>query len=139
MSIYKKWASKEYPVVIRILATLTAGSIFAFFIPLFLFIDALKLDQYLTLPNFDFGILNSALGIAAIATGFFFAFWSIIVQLNTGRGTPIPTMATQTLLIRGPFNYSRNPMSFGTILAYVGITIFIGSWSALFLRLFLVH
>jgi protein-S-isoprenylcysteine O-methyltransferase Ste14 len=40
-------------------------------------------------------------------------------------------MATQELLVSGPFHYCRNPMSFGTILIYVGISLLIRSWSAL--------
>ncbi len=40
-------------------------------------------------------------------------------------------MATQTLLVTGPFAYYRNPMSFGTIVLYSGLAIWTGSWSAI--------
>jgi len=39
--------------------------------------------------------------------------------LTRGRGTPLPVMPTQELLTEGPFRYSRNPMTLGTILAYL--------------------
>jgi len=40
-------------------------------------------------------------------------------------------MATKKLLVSGPFKQSRNPMSFGTLLLYLGISILIGSISSL--------
>jgi protein-S-isoprenylcysteine O-methyltransferase Ste14 len=94
-----------------------------------------KLDGFLDLANFKFGTLNLLTGGIAILTGVFFALWSIISQITSGRGTPIPALATQKLLIRGPFKYSRNPMSFGTILAYFGLSIFKNSISMIFLTI----
>ncbi|MGB2894777.1 MAG: isoprenylcysteine carboxylmethyltransferase family protein [Anaerolineales bacterium] len=63
--------------------------------------------------------------------GCLFAIWSIVDQLTRGRGTPLPVMATQTLLISGPFAHCRNPMSFGTIVLYSGLAIWVASWSAI--------
>jgi len=40
-------------------------------------------------------------------------------------------MATQKLLISGPFKQCRNPMTLGTILLYLGVSIIAGSLSAL--------
>jgi protein-S-isoprenylcysteine O-methyltransferase Ste14 len=40
-------------------------------------------------------------------------------------------LPTKKLLIVGPFKYCRNPMTLGTIIAYVGISILIGSLSSL--------
>jgi protein-S-isoprenylcysteine O-methyltransferase Ste14 len=48
-----------------------------------------------------------------------------------GRGTPVPMMPTQKLLVCKPYSYYRNPMLFGTILLYLGIAVWIGSPSAI--------
>jgi protein-S-isoprenylcysteine O-methyltransferase Ste14 len=63
--------------------------------------------------------------------GLIFGFWSVFTQVFQARGTPLPMMPTQKLLITGPFRLCRNPMSFGTILVYLGISIIVGSISAL--------
>ena len=49
------------------------------------------------------------------------------MQFDRGRGTPLPVLPTQELLIKGPFRYCRNPMTLGTILAYSGIGIWAGT------------
>jgi len=36
-------------------------------------------------------------------------------------------MPTQELLTEGPFRYSRNPMTLGTILAYLGLAVVAGT------------
>jgi protein-S-isoprenylcysteine O-methyltransferase Ste14 len=35
----------------------------------------------------------------------------------------LPVMPTQRLITTGPFRYCRNPMTLGTILAYLGLSI----------------
>lgn len=133
MSIYKKWAEKEYSIYVRISATMAAGTLFVILLPLFFLKAGATLDMFWNLPGFDFGFLNKLTGWAAILIGFYFALWSILSQIQSGRGTPIPAMATQKLLINGPFKYCRNPMGFGTILAYFGLAILMASISILFL------
>jgi len=46
-------------------------------------------------------------------------------------------MATQKLLIIGPFKYSCNPMSLGTISMYLGISLYAGSFSSIGIVCFL--
>ena len=82
-----------------------------------------NLDARLGLQGFYVGVINIILGGVMMIVGGFFAMWSIYAQLTRGRGTPLPLMPTQELLIRGPFAYCRNPMTFGTILAYLGLGI----------------
>jgi len=57
------------------------------------------------------------------AVGLAFAQWSIFIQFTHGRGTPLPMMPTQRLITTGPFQYCRNPMTLGTILAYLGLSV----------------
>ncbi len=46
-------------------------------------------------------------------------------------------LPTKKLLVSGPFKYCRNPMTLGTIIAYTGIAILVGSWfSMLFVVVF---
>ena len=71
MSIYKKWALRESPIIIRILAALAAGSIFVCFIPLFPTFSGPGLDC----SKLNLGILNAVMGITAILIGSFFALW----------------------------------------------------------------
>jgi protein-S-isoprenylcysteine O-methyltransferase Ste14 len=55
--------------------------------------------------------------------GFSLGLWSVEVQVDRGRGTPLPVMPTQELLTEGPFRYCRNPMTLGAILAYLGMAV----------------
>jgi protein-S-isoprenylcysteine O-methyltransferase Ste14 len=70
---------------------------------------------------------GTVLGGLLLVLGFSLGFWSIITQLTRGRGTPLPVMPTQELLTEGPFRYCRNPMTLGTILAYLGIAVAVGT------------
>jgi protein-S-isoprenylcysteine O-methyltransferase Ste14 len=137
MSRYSKWAKKEHSLGTRILATLPAGLLLAILIPLVILFVCPSWDQKLGLPSFYFGTLNFILGGLLIVMGLSFAFWSILVQFERGRGTPLPMLPTQELLIQGPFRYCRNPMTFGTILAYLGLGIIAGSITGICLAIIL--
>jgi protein-S-isoprenylcysteine O-methyltransferase Ste14 len=65
-----------------------------------------------------------------IVIGWLFANWTIRVQFSTGKGTPIPLMPTQKLVVKGPYTYCRNPMTLGTAFFYLGIAAWLGSVSA---------
>ena len=62
--------------------------------------------------------------------GFGFAFWYIAAQIDIGRGTPLPMMPTQQLVVQKPFTFYRNPMTLGTILVYSALVVWLGSISA---------
>ena len=126
-----KWAEREFGFPARFSATLLAGVLFVFLIPYALSRVAPNIDQQLDLPSIAFGLSTSLLGGILILLGLVYALWSIFDQLLLARGTPLPIMATKKLLISGPFKHCRNPMSFGTLLLYFGISIFIGSISAI--------
>ncbi|MFO8036327.1 MAG: isoprenylcysteine carboxylmethyltransferase family protein [Anaerolineales bacterium] len=133
MNQFKKWSEKEYGLLHRVIATLLAGSIFVVLIPYVLIILSPIIDQRLGLSPIPVGIGIMSIGAIFILVGLAFALWSILSQLLCARGTPLPMMATKKLLDFGPFKYCRNPMSFGTILIYLGIAVIVGSWSALIL------
>ena len=131
MKRFTKWAEREFGMGERVIATLLAGVVFVLLIPFVILKGSASIDRWLHILPFDFGLINLVVGGAMALMGMLFAMWSIVDQLTRGRGTPLPVMATQTLLITGPFAYCRNPMSFGTIVLYSGLAIWAGSWSAI--------
>ncbi len=135
MDQFEKWAAHEHSKRKRILIVALGGVFFWVVIPLFILISSYYLDQWLRLPNFNYGLINSVVGLIFMGVGWFFANWTIKVQFTIGRGTPIPLVATQKLLTNGPYAYCRNPMAFGTDLFYIGLAIWLGSVPAVVLGL----
>ena len=131
MKNFTKWASREYSFTTRLLAMLPAGVLFVLLIPYALIYPIPKLDALLHLPSLSYGIVNIILGGLLMVVGAFYGQWSIVSQFTRARGTPLPVMATQTLLVSGPFKQCRNPMSFGTFCLYGGIGILVGSISSI--------
>jgi protein-S-isoprenylcysteine O-methyltransferase Ste14 len=74
-------------------------------------------------------------GALLILAGLPLSLWTIYIQFTLGRGTPIPLMATQKLIITGPYRYSRNPMALGAFIAFFGVAVWLGSLSAIGLAL----
>jgi protein-S-isoprenylcysteine O-methyltransferase Ste14 len=95
------------------------------------------LDDAVGLPTFDFGGLNAAVGLMSTGLGSFLVIWSVRVQFVMGKGTPAPMAATQKLVVTGPYAYSRNPMTLGAAVFYLGISFWHGSL-AVFLLVLLV-
>jgi protein-S-isoprenylcysteine O-methyltransferase Ste14 len=67
------------------------------------------------------------LGAMFAIAGWLFAIWAIYVQFTLGRGTPVPLMATQKLIVQPPYTYCRNPMALGAIVMYLGVAVLFGS------------
>ena len=135
MERFKKWADHEYSKKQRMMAVLFGGFIFWIGIPFFIIILAFYIDQWLHLPKFRFSLINPVIGLMFMVAGWLFANWTVKVQFTVGKGTPIPLMATQKLIIKGPYTYCRNPMTLGTDLFYLGVAIWLGSLSAIVLSL----
>ena len=131
-----KWSEHEFSFNQRFFATISAGVLFLFLIPLLLIRGLPAVDKIIGLPSISFGIINFFIGGILVLIGATYALWSIISQLTRAKGTPLPMMATQKLLIDGPFNHSRNPMGFGAICMYLGMAIIVGSLSSIIVVLF---
>jgi protein-S-isoprenylcysteine O-methyltransferase Ste14 len=131
MSRYKKWAQKEHSLGVRIAATLPAGLIIVILLPYLIVWVGPALDQRFGLPPIELGFWNYLLGGLLLLVGLSFALWSVYIQFDRGRGTPLPMLPTQELLVRGPYRYCRNPMTLGTLLAYLGLAIGAGSLSGI--------
>ena len=132
MNIILQWSKKEHSLPTILIAMVFAGILFVFLIPYALIIAIPKLDALLHLPSFFYGLINFLAGGIMILCGLFFAWWSIGMQLFKANGTPLPMIPTQKLLVSGPFRYCRNPMTFGTICAYGGVGVAVGSLASLF-------
>lgn len=127
MDKFLNWAKREFSLQRRLLVMIPAAIFFLGLIPYVVIILLPKIDRLLKLPNFYFGVGNILIASALILLGGYYALWSIGVQIFDARGTPLPLMPTQKLVVFGPFRQCRNPMTFGTICAYSGVGILIGS------------
>jgi protein-S-isoprenylcysteine O-methyltransferase Ste14 len=132
---FKKWAEHEYSKKQRMIAVIFGGLIFWIIIPFFVIVVSSYVDLWLRLPKFYCGLINPVIGVLLMIVGWLFANWTVKVQFSFGRGTPIPLMATQRLIIKAPYTYCRNPMTLGTAIVYLGVAIWLGSFSAVGLGL----
>lgn len=133
----QKQARQEYSPGRRFIALLIEGVFFLGVLPVSLVYFSALLDDQLNLRRLEYGVINLIVGCCLIGVGLLFAWWAIYVQFTIGRGTPVPVMATQVLIIQRPYNYCRNPMALGAIALYLGISALIGSISAIMLVLIL--
>jgi protein-S-isoprenylcysteine O-methyltransferase Ste14 len=127
MSRYTRWAQREHSASRRTAIMLLAGVVFVGLLPFLVAGVGPRLDRRLGLPSLWIGRVNRVLGGLLTVLGFSLGLWSNFAQLTRGRGTPLPVMPTQELLTDGPFRYCRNPMTLGTILAYLGIAVGVGT------------
>jgi protein-S-isoprenylcysteine O-methyltransferase Ste14 len=125
-----KLTQHEYSPTQRLIALFFAGILFIVLIPAALITAGPQLDQRWSLPPFQYGPINVILGVLCILIFWPLGLWANWVQFTLGRGTPVPLMATQKLLIVRPYSYCRNPMALGAIGAYLGIAVWLGSLSA---------
>lgn len=132
MDNFPKWQSQDNSNKNRLLALVIGALIFPISIPALLIFVFPRVDKFFGLGSFYYGPANLWVGVIAIISGGFVALWTIVIQITLASGTPFPMLPTKKLLIIGPFKYCRNPMTLGTIVAYAGIAIWIGSFTALF-------
>jgi protein-S-isoprenylcysteine O-methyltransferase Ste14 len=123
VSRYVQWSRTARSEPTRIGVTLLAGPVFLGVLPFVVAGIGPRLDRRLGLPALGIAGGWRILGGALAVAGFSLGFWSVSTQLDRGRGTPLPIMPTQELLMVGPFRYCRNPMTLGAILAYLGIAV----------------
>ena len=135
MDRFLGWARREYSARQRLIALAFEGILFVAVIPALLVVTSAALDRWLQLPRFVRGALNPLVGLLCILPGGLLALWAVHALFVLGRGTPVPVMPTQQLVVRGPYACCRNPMQLGAVLALWGIGIWIGSPSALGLTL----
>jgi protein-S-isoprenylcysteine O-methyltransferase Ste14 len=128
---FLEWSKKKYTEKDIIITLIFLAPIFLVIIPLTLLLASGCIDRLLGIPRFLSGPLNLIIVVFLIIIGLVFALWSIQAQFDIGKGTPVPMMPTKKLVIVGPFLYCRNPMTFGTMLLYLGVSFLIGSLSSI--------
>lgn len=122
---------REYDPRKRLVGLAIEGTFFVGIVPLVLIYLSPLLDARLRLPPLPPEWLCRPVGLFLMVSGLSFAGWAVYVQFTIGRGTPVPIMATQELIVQRPYNYCRNPMALGTIALYLGVALSIGSISAI--------
>lgn len=70
---------------------------------------------------------NKPLGIAFVILGLSLFSWTVYLFRNFGKGTLAPWTPTQKLVVKGPYQYCRNPMITGVFFILIGETLFLNS------------
>ena len=89
------------------------------------------LDQQMGLPPVPPSPANLIVGIPLILAGGALALWSNHRVFTIGRGTPLPLMPTQALIVEPPYTFTRNPMALGAISLYLGVALLARSLGAI--------
>jgi protein-S-isoprenylcysteine O-methyltransferase Ste14 len=126
---------REYGPNQRLAALAVEAVFFIGILPLALLLLGGLFDQWLGWPKLRLPPVNAIVGALLVATGWGLGIWSVYVQFTLGRGTPVPLMATQKLLICPPYSHCRNPMALGAIVLYLGVSVAAGSPGAALLWL----
>lgn len=96
-------------------------SVTALFIVIPLLIErAFHIPQFLTSP------WDIILSIPFIVVGLFYTLWSIVIFFKS-KGTPVPFNPPPELVVKGPYKFSRNPMTAGLFLQMLGLGLLLGS------------
>lgn len=128
-------AKHEYSEKQRLTALLFLAPIFLFLLPYALVTLGSKLDRWLNLSPVPGEPANLVLGGLLALSGWLLGIWSVHAQITIGRGTPVPLMATQKLIVQPPFSYCRNPMALGSFIMYLGVAVLFRSIGAALLVL----
>ncbi len=122
-----KQTKREYSPKQRLAALAVEGVFFLALLPVALVALGSSLDQWLQWVPIRYEPINLVLGALFIAAGWLLGIWSNYVQFTLARGTPVPLMATQKLIVEPPYAYCRNPMALGAIVMYLGVAVLFGS------------
>ena len=90
------------------------------------------IDNYFNLPKIPLNLNLIAYPLIIIGIGIMFSVFYLFIEF--GEGTPIPTQftskfATKKLVTNGVFKYSRNPFAIGMFMTFIGIGLYIQSYS----------
>lgn len=109
----------------KLIITPIAAFIFFTFTSLFI-IAPLLIERTLNIQAIMFNPWNLIISILIIAPGVFYMLWSVFEFLKV-KGTPVPFNPPPVLIVRGPYKYSRNPMTSGLFLLMFGLGVLLGS------------
>jgi protein-S-isoprenylcysteine O-methyltransferase Ste14 len=95
-----------------------------------------KLDGLLRLPG-SITPMDRLLGAILLLIGGAVALWCVILFLAIGKGTPVPIHPPKKFIVRGPYQYSRNPMMLGAWLMLIGEALILHSFLLLCFTVFI--
>ena len=108
-------------------------SIFVIGIPYGLYLASIKLDRYLPINLIPIDKLRAGISLLIGIIGIVFAVWSNLYLLFVGKGGPADGFGltisprTQHLVTSGPYRYTRHPMVFGALSAYLALAFLFNS------------
>ncbi len=135
MKNFVRWSKTEYSFPSKLIALLLAGGLFLGLIPYALLRGLPGLEDRLGIPIMPSSPVVIIAGILLLIIGAPIGFGTVLTQIFKASGTPLPMFPTQKLLTGGLYTWSRNPMVFGTLTAYLGLSLLSASWSAVILTI----
>jgi protein-S-isoprenylcysteine O-methyltransferase Ste14 len=81
----------------------------------------LLIDRARPAPRLPRGARRT-LGLPLLAAGVLLIGWAVRTMYQAGTPAP-PTQPTVTIVIEGPFRFTRNPIYLGMTLCYIGLTL----------------
>jgi protein-S-isoprenylcysteine O-methyltransferase Ste14 len=84
------------------------------------------IEKILHIPSFIYAPWNLIVSVPFLAAGTFYVVWASVIFFGV-RGTPVPLNPPPVLVAKGPYKYSRNPMTAGLFLQMFGVGFLFGS------------
>jgi protein-S-isoprenylcysteine O-methyltransferase Ste14 len=130
MSISDTLTNKLYSITSgsagkRIILTPILGSLYLFVTLLFIIIP-IKIDYWLNMPQYWTSPITYFISFPLFITGIILVIWTN-TYFFLARGTPVPVNPPKKLITKGPFAYSRNPMTTGYFFIMFGFGIYYSS------------
>jgi protein-S-isoprenylcysteine O-methyltransferase Ste14 len=85
------------------------------------------LENAWSLPRLFYGWPNFLLGAMLIVPALLVSSWTIYTMWRIGNGTVVPMLATQRLIVTGPFRHCRNPAFGSMMVVYLSVAVMAGS------------
>ncbi len=119
-------ASVGWNVFKTLVHTTIFWSIFLYLIPW----QMAALERMLGIPELQFAG-KSVVAVVGFVSAGMLGLWSGLTMAIIGKGTPLPLDHPNTLVVKGPYRYVRNPMAIAGLTQGLFAGMFFGSWFAL--------
>lgn len=130
-NVPKARRGREYSEGSRSVVLILLAPIFLLALPALFIALGARLDQQMSLPQGPPSPVNLIVGLPLVLVGASLGLWSNYRLFTAGRGTPLPLMPTQELIVEPPYTWSRNPMALGAISGYLGVATVVRSIGAM--------
>ena len=102
------------------------GALFFFSVTALFIVIPLLIERAFQIPQFLSSPWDIILSIPFIVIGLYYTVWSVITFFKS-KGTPVPFNPPPELVVKGPYKFSRNPMTAGLFLQMLGLGLLLGS------------